>query len=186
MGVLVGITKAIDTVLIVCGRFASWGMIALMAIVVYDVVTRYFGVPKPFGLNSTQIQESQYWVHTVMFALVIGFAYKRQTHVRIDLVRDMLPMRVKYMIEGIGASLLCVVAYLMIPIHNNYALASFKSGEASKSVIGLTNIWILKAFLMALFVLLLAAAISQLIKAALGFAGKLPEDMVPETVGGDL
>ena len=37
------------------------------------------------------IQESEYWVHTFLFALVIGYAYTRQAHVRIDLFREGLP-----------------------------------------------------------------------------------------------
>ena len=60
---LLRISDGIDAVLAVFGRIAAWCGFALMLVVVYDVVSRYAGVPKPFGLNSTQIQESEYWLH---------------------------------------------------------------------------------------------------------------------------
>ena len=68
----------------------------------------------------------------------------------------------------------------------SYALASFYEGEASKSVIGLSHIWLLKSALPLLFLLLGLAGISQLIKSTAGFFGKLPDAKIAETVGGDL
>ncbi|HUF45616.1 MAG TPA: hypothetical protein VMN43_09735, partial [Aestuariivirgaceae bacterium] len=79
---LLQLSAAIDRLLTVLGRAGSWAAILLMLVVCYDVVSRYYGVPKPFGLNSTQVQESEYWLHSILFALVIGYAYIRQAHVR--------------------------------------------------------------------------------------------------------
>ena len=108
--------------------------------------------------------------------------YKRQ-----DLVRDRLPLKAKYAIEMFGC-LFFLISYSVVAgfYCYRYALASFYEGEASKSVIGLSHIWLLKSALPILFLLLGLAGLSQLIKSTAGFLGKLPDKRISETVGGDL
>lgn len=183
---LLSISRAIDAVLAFFAHVGAWCGMLLMLAVCIDVATRQFSLPKPFGWNATQLQESEYWLHTFLFALVIGWAYKRQAHVRIDLLRDYMRPRTKYVVEilGILAFLLtysALGAWLCI----EYAMTSFQSGEASKSTIGLTNIWIPKAALVAMFVLMGLAGISQLFKSIAGFTGALPDHMVMETLGAE-
>lgn len=184
---LLKLSAIADRLLAGLAKIGAWAGVLLIATVMYDVITRYLGLPRGFGLNATQIQESEYWLHTILFSLFIGYAYTRQGHVRIDLVRDRLSTRVKYLIEVAGISLLLIPFCLIAINYNiNYAVTSFNEGEISKSVIGLTNIWILKSFLPLMFILLLIAAVSQLIKSLAGLLGVLPEEMISETLGGDL
>lgn len=183
---LFGVSAAIDRLLAVFGKIGAWAGFVLMIAVCVDVVTRYFGVPKPFGWNSTQLQESEYWLHTFLFALMIGYAYTRQAHVRIDLLRDGFPLKVKYLVEMLGIGLfLFTYALLGTWYTYKYALSSFLEHEMSKSTIGLSNIWIVKSALVVMFILMGLAAISQFIKALAGFRGVLPADRVSETLGGD-
>ncbi|MEC9368254.1 MAG: TRAP transporter small permease subunit [Pseudomonadota bacterium] len=186
MRTLLRLTAVIDGILGVVARIGCVAGLMLVVVIVYDVITRYFGFPKMFGFNSTQYQEFEYWLHTVLFSLVIGYAYTRQSHVRIDLVRDRLTRRTKYILEVLGITLL-LIPFCLIALNYNlhYVQASYSEGEISKSVIGLTHIWILKSFLVALFGLLLLAAISQLIKAVAGLRGELPDEMVSGALGGD-
>jgi TRAP-type mannitol/chloroaromatic compound transport system permease small subunit len=138
-------------------------------------------------MNSTQLQESEYWFHTFLFALVIGYAYTRQAHVRIDLIRDRVPIRTKYAIEIAGiVFFLLTYAGLGTWFTFLYTQASYFEGESSKSTIGLSHIWVVKSALPAMFVLLGLAGISQLIKAVAGFRGLLPDGRASETLGGDL
>ncbi|MEM8812759.1 MAG: TRAP transporter small permease subunit [Pseudomonadota bacterium] len=187
MQLLLGISAGIDRVLAFLGRIGSWAGVVLVFVVCYDVITRYFGVPKPFGLNSTQIQESEYWLHTFLFSLVLGYAYIRQAHVRIDVIRDNIPNRGKFLIEMLGC--LCfLLPYCCLALYFTiiYAQQSYLEGEVSKSVIGLSNIWILKSAIPVLFVLLGLAGISQLIKSTAGFLGLLGPEREAEILGGDL
>ena len=187
MRTLLKFSAAIDRLLKAVAALGSWAGLLLILAVCYDVASRYFGVPKPFGLNSTMVQESEYWLHTVLFTLVMGYAYTRQAHVRIDLVRERLPIRARYVIEivGILAFLLTYVAVASYYTYK-YALASFQEHEVSSSTIGLTNLWILKSFLVAMFILLGLAGLSQLIKSVAGLLGRLPPEKMAETLGGDL
>ncbi len=185
MGALLKLARAIEWLLAVIAKIGAAAGLLLVFVVVFDVVTRYFGVPKPFGLNSTQVQESEFWLHTVLFSLVIGYAYMCQSHVRIDLIRDRLSPRAKYILEILGC-LLFLMPFCLVAInyHFHYVYASYLEGEVSKSVIGLSHIWILKAFLPTLFILLLLAAIAQLIRSVAGLMGRLPDDEAARTIGG--
>ena len=187
MGGLFKLSAGIDRFLEICAKVGMWCGLVLVIVVCYDVLSRYFGVPKPFGLNSTMVQESEYWLHTFLFALLIGYTYTKQGHVRIDLIRDRLPLKAKFAIEMFGC-LFFLISYSVVAgfYCYNYALASFYEGEASKSVIGLSHIWILKSALPIMFFLLALAGVSQLIKSTAGFLGMLPDDKVAETVGGDI
>lgn len=183
---LLGVSAVIDKVLAFFGKIGAWAGFLLMLAVCIDVVTRYFGVPKPFGWNSTQLQESEYWLHTFLFSLMLGYAYTRQAHVRIDLLRDRFPMRIKYLVEMTGIGLfLFTYSVLGTWYCYKYALSSFMDGEMSKSTIGLSHIWIVKSALVLMFILMGLAAISQFLKALAGFRGKLPDQMVAEALGGD-
>ncbi len=187
MHTLLGFSAHIDRVLGVMARVGAWAGVVLILVTVWDVVTRYLGIPRGFGINATELQESEAWLHTFLFSTVIGYAYLRQSHVRIDLIRDRLKARTKYLIEITGC-LVFLLPYCAIAGYYTYRFAhkAYTSGEISSSTVGLSNVWILKSFLLAMFVLLGLAGISQLIKAAAGFAGKLPPELVPLTVGGDL
>lgn len=184
---MLAVSNILDAITSFFGKIGAWCGLLLVVVVIYDVVARYAGVPKPFGLNSTQIQESEYWLHATLFSLMIGYAYLRQAHVRIDLVRERFGLRTKYLLEMLGC-LLFLLPYALVGMYYTtaYAHTSYLEGEISKSVIGLSNIWILKSTMPIMFALMFVAGLSQLIKAALGLAGRLPADRVSETLGGDM
>lgn len=182
---LLSFARLLDRILAFFSGIGGWMGAVLVVLVCYDVITRYFGVPKPEGINSTMIQEAEYWLHSALIVFCIGFAYVRGAHVRIDLVREGLTDRTKYWIEAIGISA-ALIPYTIIGIWMAYPYAkqSFLSGEISKSQTGLSNLWILKAGLVAMFVLLLFAGVSQLIKAIAGIRGELAEDVRDDMLGG--
>ncbi|MBV2360639.1 TRAP transporter small permease subunit [Thalassococcus sp. CAU 1522] len=181
---LLGLSRMLDRILAICSGLGGWFGLMLVFLVCYDVITRYFGVPKPEGINSTMIQEAEYWLHSALIIFCLAYAYTRNAHVRIDLVREGLSEKSKYWIEAIGLTVALIpYSALGIWLSYPYAKQSFLSGEISKSQTGLSNLWILKAGLVMLFVLLLFAGISQLIKSIAGIRGQLPEDMRKEMMG---
>lgn len=174
----------IDRVLSIAGHIGAWcGMLLVFAVCI-DVATRYLGLPKPFGWNATQLQESEYWLHTFLFALMIGWAYVRQAHVRIDLFRELTTTRTKCLFEMAGIVLfLATYSVFGVWYCYEYALASYLSGEASKATVGLTHIWIVKSALVVMFVLMGLAAVSQFIKVLAVFRGELSADMTAAALG---
>jgi len=186
MGALLNVSRAIDRLLALVGRFGAWLSVPLLVIIVYDVVTRYFGVPKFLGFNSTQYQESEYWLHAYLFCLMMGYAYIRQAHVRIDLIRDRVALKTKFLIEMLGCAF-ALIPYSVIATYLSwgYFMQSYSSGEASKSVVGLSHLWLLKISMPIMFTLLGLAGISVFFKALAGFRGQLPPDMLHDTIGTD-
>ena len=65
------------------GKVGAWLSIPLIFIIIFDVITRRF-----FVLGSTKIQEMEWHLHTAIFLLSLGFAYLKNSHVRIEIIRE--------------------------------------------------------------------------------------------------
>jgi len=179
------IYRSIDSILKICARIGSVFMVALVCITMYDVSTRYLSLPKFAGLNSTMVQESEYWAHAFLFTLVIGYGYTQQAHVRIDLVRDLIGDKGKYILELIGiVVLLLPMASLATYYCYGYAYKSFIDAEVSPSTNGLSHFWILKSSLVIMFGLLVLAGISQGLKCIDGLRGRLESVDAKSVLGG--
>src|SRR5918996_5847639 len=88
------------------GRGASWLFVPLIIITVFDVAARklvwmQIWLVGTFGriFQSTLLQELEWHFHTALFALVLGYGYIWNTHVRVDLVRGNLTFRRKAWLE---------------------------------------------------------------------------------------
>jgi TRAP-type mannitol/chloroaromatic compound transport system permease small subunit len=137
------------------GRWASWLFVPLIIITVFDVAARKLvwlqiwlvgNLGRIFG--STLLQELEWHFHTALFALVLGYGYVWNTHVRVDLVRENLAFRKKAWLELIGLTFF-MIPYCLIVIWFAwiYAYDSFMIHEISASQVGLTNRWIIKSVL---------------------------------------
>ncbi len=159
---------AVDAV----GRFGSWMIIPLVVITVLDVSIRKVGTFQIFMIenfgrifNSTVLQELEWHFHTALFALVLGYGYIWNTHVRVDLVREHLHFRRKAWLEFIGL-IAFLIPYICIVIYfaTGYAVDSYNMNEISSSTVGLTHRWIIKTVLAAGFIFVLVAGISVLLQ----------------------
>lgn len=178
------ICRVLDTILLYAARLGSLAMVVLLVIAVYDVLTRYFGVGRIPGVNATMSQEAQAWAHTMLFAFVMAYGYTVQTHVRIDLITANLPYKVRYCLEIFGNLVLLAPFAAVAGLYGYYyARRSFISGEISASTTGLTNLWIPKAMLVVMFVLILIAGLSQLLKSIEGLLGGHTEEDAAKVLG---
>jgi TRAP-type mannitol/chloroaromatic compound transport system permease small subunit len=137
------------------GRWGAWLIIPLVIITVFDVTARkmvwiQIWLVDNFGriFESTLLQELEWHVHTALFALVLGYGYIWNTHVRVDLIRETLAFRKKAWLEFLGLTLF-MIPYCLIVIYfaSVYAYDSFMINEISASQVGLTNRWIIKSVL---------------------------------------
>ena len=85
---------------------AAWLILPLVLITVFDVIARklvwiQIWLVGNFGriFELTLLQELEWHVHTALFALVLGYGYIWNTHVRVDLVRETLAFRKKAWLE---------------------------------------------------------------------------------------
>jgi len=145
------------------GRWASWLIIPLVVITVFDVTARklvwiQIWLVENLGriFESTLLQELEWHVHTALFTLVLGYGYIWNTHVRVDLVRESLAFRKKAWLEFLGLTFF-MIPYCLTVIWFAwiYAHDSFVINEISASQVGLSHRWIIKSVLV--FGLIVAA-----------------------------
>ena len=174
MQTLVRISDGIDVLLTWIAKISGWAAVALISITVFDVVTRRF-----FVLGSTQLQELEWHFHTILFMFLLGYAYLRDAHVRIDLVRERLPERAQWWVELFGC--LCfLIPYSLLIVYFSYDFweRSFIANEGSSSATGLPYRWIIKAALPLGFTLLGLAGVAVALRKIVELFG--PPDLREE------
>ena len=165
--------RFVDTV----GRWGSWLILPVVLITCFDVICRKLRWVHDDGtiasvqmwmvenggrlFESTILQELEWHSHTALFALVLGYGYIWNTHVRVDLVRETLAFRKKAWIELLGLTFF-LIPYVSIVIYfaGMYTVDSYNMNEISASTVGLTHRWIIKAFLTFGLITALIAGIS--------------------------
>ncbi len=155
MRTLLRIDEFLEQWIVRIGQAAAWVSIGLIFVIVFDVVTHRF-----FVLGSTKLQDLEWHFHAVLFLSCLGFGYIRNTHVRIDLVRERLNKRTQLWIELIGC-LVFLIPYALIIIFFgvDWWHRSFLQNEMSESATGLPYRWIIKAALPFGFLILLLSAV---------------------------
>jgi TRAP-type mannitol/chloroaromatic compound transport system permease small subunit len=135
------------------GKWGSFFVIPLVLVTMWDVFSRkaiwfqIFLVEHVSDLfSSTLLQEMEWHFHTVLFALVLGYGYIHNRHVRVDLVREHLGLRAQAWIEFVGVSLLMIpYCAVMVYFASKYAYDSYMTNEISASLVGLSQRWIIKS-----------------------------------------
>lgn len=159
------------------GRFGSWMVVPLVLITMIDVVSRkivwrdasgdvhglQIWLVATFGrfFESTLLQEMEWHFHTGLFALVLGYGYIYNTHVRVDLVREGLAFRKRAWLELLGLSFF-MIPYCVVVIYfaGIYTYESWFVSEQSASTVGLTHRWLIKSVLVVGLVTACAAGIA--------------------------
>jgi len=146
------------------GRWGSWLVLPMVLITVLDVIGRKIAWLDDDGklhgiqiflvrhvgrvFESTMLQELEWHFHAALFALVLGYGYIHNAHVRVDLIRENLAFRKQAWLEFLGISLF-LIPYTVTIVYFawGYAETSYAMGEQSASTVGLTHRWIIKSVL---------------------------------------
>lgn len=171
MELLMRVSEGLDRVIVKIGKIAAWAGLALILITIFDVVTRRF-----FVLGSTKLQELEWHFHVILFAFCIGYAYLKDSHVRIDLVRENLSERTQWWIEVAGC-LFFLLPYCALVIYFgiDFTQRSFATQEISASATGLTHRWIIKSAIPIGFGILALSGIAVLLRKFVELFG--PEEL---------
>ena len=160
------------------GKWATLFMLPMVGITVWDVFQRktmkfvgdimldqgwldarnwmYGNLLEWLPFRSTLLQELEWHFHVANFALVLGYGYIYNRHVRVDLVREKLSFRNQAWVEFIGVSLFMIPFCLIVAYFSvDYVASAFATNEQSSSLVGLSHRWAIKSILV--FGLLLAA-----------------------------
>jgi len=160
------------------GRNGAWLIVPLIVITVLDITARklifydevtgqawglQIWLVATFGrfFESTLLQELEWHFHTALWVLVLGYGYIWNTHVRVDLVREILRMKKKVWIELLGVTFFMIPYTIIVGYFSwIYAYDSWVIGEVSASMVGLSHRWIIKSILLFGFFVALLAGIS--------------------------
>lgn len=154
-GAGIAVMKAVERFVVLLGRFGAWWAIPLVAFTIADVLLRRF-----FSIGSTALQEWEWHFHVLLFATALGYAYLRDVHVRIDLVRVKLAERSKAMLELLGILFLLLPFVAIVLFYGwTFVSMSYMQNEGSSAPGGIDHRWIIKTVLMAGLVVVVLAGL---------------------------
>lgn len=170
------VTRVIDAINQWLGRRIAWLILAAVLVSAVNAIVR-----KAFDTSSNAWLELQWVLFSMVFLLCSPWTLLANEHIRIDIVNNMLPKRVRDGIDVIGhAFFLLPLTVVMIVTGIPFFLRSYEINEQSGNAGGLPQ-WPSKALIMIGFTLLLAQGISELIKRIAIMRGLIPDPHVNQT-----
>lgn len=167
----------LDGIAVAAGRIAAWAAVAMVAVIMFDVITRRFLV-----LGSTKLQDLEWHLHAILFLMTLGYAYASGAHVRIDVVHARLSPRAQAWVELIGTLVLLIPFCLVVLWYGgNFVERSFAMNESSSTQTGLPYRWFIKAFLLGGFAMLLVAALGSVARQIATLRGEVRPVPIPES-----
>lgn len=120
---------------------------------VFDIVGRQF-----WKTPSVWFQFLEWAFFWLLIILTVGFAYLKNSHVRIDIIRDRLSVRGRAILELLGIVFLLLPFLAVVTLYGwEFIYRSFADGERSGALLGTHSQWIFK-FLMNFGLFLLMAS----------------------------
>lgn len=166
MGALDAVLKALLPVTRVVDAFTTWigkrlAWLILAAVVVSAVNA---SVRKIFDISSNSWLELQWVLFSVVFLLCSPWTLLANEHIRIDIVNNLLPKRVRDTIDVVGhVFFLLPLTVVMLITSIPFFMRSFEINEQSGNAGGLPQ-WPSKALVMIAFAMLLVQGLSELVK----------------------
>ena len=183
-GFLISESEALASLVTRAGILASVLYVPMIIVILYDVGQRqYLDLDPGFTatawyrlFTSTKLQELEWHLHATLFLMCLAFAYERDAHVRIELVRDGLRPRTRAWIELLGCALF-LIPYCFVVTRYGYEFArkSFDIVERSAAQTGLDYRFLIKSVLPLGFLLLAFAGVSVALRCVVFLFGPPPQ-----------
>lgn len=104
---LAQVFKVVDGISWVASRLADLSVVLLILAMVYEVVARYvFDAPTVWAFDIA------YMCSGALFLLGVSWALKEDAHIRIDILRNKMPLRAAGAIEGVAY--LCILCPFLV------------------------------------------------------------------------
>lgn len=163
-------SRAIDALNSRIGSWVSWLIFAAVVVSSVNAVVR-----KVFDMSSNAWLELQWVLFSVVFLLCSPWTLLANEHIRIDIVNNLLPKKLRNWIDLVGhAFFLLPLTIIMIVTGVPFFLKSWSIDEQSFSAGGLPQ-WPAKSLIMIGFALLFLQGLSELVKRAAVMRGLIPD-----------
>ena len=156
--ILIKISTKLEKFLEFVGKIGAWLAIPLIAIITFDIISRKFFYEEVLAIatilkieeyiTSTKLQEMEWHLHAALFLLALGYAYLKNSHVRIEVIRESFSTKLKCILEILGV-LIFVLPYtgLIIYFGLDFVSRSYQMNEISAAQTGLSHRFIIKSFI---------------------------------------
>jgi TRAP-type mannitol/chloroaromatic compound transport system permease small subunit len=164
LGFLLSLSKGIDDVTTLVGRVARWLTLFMVLVGVFNVVTRYVGRSIGVSLGGTFYIAVQTYAYDLVFLLGAAYIFRKDGHVRVDILYSSLSPRVRAWIDVFG-NLVFLIPFSIMGIYfaAPYVATSWRQQEINLSAGGIL-VYPIKTVIVVAFALLLLQAISELVK----------------------
>jgi TRAP-type mannitol/chloroaromatic compound transport system permease small subunit len=170
VGVLLSVSRVIDAINFRIGKILAWLIFAAVVVSAVNAIIR-----KVFDTSSNSWLELQWVLFGAVFLIVASWTLLDNEHIRIDIVNNALPQRVRNIIDVVGhAFFLLPLTIIMIITSYPFVTKSVLLNEQSMNAGGLPQ-WPAKMLILIGFVLLFFQALSELIKRIAVMMGLIPD-----------
>jgi TRAP-type mannitol/chloroaromatic compound transport system permease small subunit len=167
---LLPVSRGIDAFNQRLGKMVSWLLLAMVLISATNATVR-----KVFDTSSNAWLELQWVLFSAVFLLCSPWTLLANEHIRIDIVNNALPKRVRNVIDVVGHALfLLPLCLLMIVTGLPFFLRSYEINEQSMNAGGLPQ-WPAKSLVLLGFSALFLQGISELVKRIAIMRGLIPD-----------
>ncbi len=153
------LSRLIDRITEAIGKSVMWLILIAILVSATNAIVR-----KLFNMSSNAWLELQWYLFGAAFLLASAYTLKQNEHIRIDIFYGTRTRRTQHWIDLFGhvfflLPFVVLMTWMLVP----YAWDAIKSGQISTNAGGLI-IWPARAMLLGGFALLVAQAISEIIK----------------------
>ncbi len=153
------LSRLIDRITEAIGKSVMWMILIAILVSAINAIVR-----KLFNMSSNAWLELQWYLFGAAFLLASAYTLKQNEHIRIDIFYGTRTRRTQHWIDLFGhvfflLPFVLLMTWMLVP----YAWDAIKSGQISTNAGGLV-IWPARALLLGGFALLVAQAISEIIK----------------------
>jgi TRAP-type mannitol/chloroaromatic compound transport system permease small subunit len=167
---LLTLSRVIDAVNLRIGKWVAWLIVAAVIVSAANATVR-----KVFDTSSNAWLELQWYLFSAVFLLCASWTLMANEHIRIDIVNNLLPRRLRNWIDVLGhAFFLLPFTVVMVVTGWPFFKASWRVSEVSTNAGGLL-VWPIKFLVPFAFVLLFFQGISELIKRIAVMRGLIPD-----------
>ena len=167
---LLKMSRGIDAFTRWTGKRLAWLILVAVVVSALNAIVR-----KTFDTSSNSWLELQWVLFSIVFLLCSSWTLLDNEHIRIDIVNNMLPKKVRDSIDVIGhVFFLMPLCIVMIITGVPFFMRSVEINEQSGNAGGLPQ-WPAKSLIMIGFAMLLVQGISELIKRIAVMRGLIPD-----------
>lgn len=159
LNALLPATRAVDSANTWIGKRVAWLILAAVVVSAVNATVR-----KIFSTSSNSWLELQWVLFSMVFLLCSPWTLLSNEHIRIDIVNNFLPKRMRDTIDVVGhAFFLLPLTIVLISTSVPFFLRSYEINEQSGNAGGLPQ-WPSKGLIMIAFALLFFQGLSELVK----------------------